>query len=128
MLGRFEDRPGAHRVVGPFVARQQLGGESLEIAHALVGADRLANREDAYRRVTLLDDVPQHVQVRVVGHSRLAYPANGPAHRGLRAVNRFAATEVELLPRAAPGRAALAAQADPLRVLRALAYVHDQAH
>src|SRR5256885_423918 len=128
MLGRFEGRPGAHRVVGPLVARQQLGGKSLEIAHALVGADRLANREDADRRVTLLDDVPQHVQGRVVGHSRLAYAANGPAHGGLRAVNRFAAAEGGLVARAAPAGAALAAQARALRVPPALAYVGDQAH
>src|SRR5207249_11818984 len=122
MLGRFEGRPGAHRVVGPVVARQQLGGESLEIAHALVGADRLANREDADRRVTLLDDVPEHVQVRVVGQSRLAYAANGPAHGGLRAVNRFIAAEVELVVRAAPGGGLFEATSTPSTVLRAHLY------
>src|SRR5712664_333734 len=109
MLCGFEDWPRAHRVVGPLFAREQLGGESLELAHALVGADRLANREDANGRVTLLDDVPEHVEVRVVGHSRLAYSTNRPAHRGLRAVDRLAAAEVELVARAAPGGVAFAA-------------------
>src|SRR6266699_1582359 len=128
MLCGFEDRPRAHRVAGPLAAREQLGGAGLELAHALVGADRLANREDADGRVTLLDDVPEHVEVRVVGHSRLAYATNGPAHGGLRAVDRLAAAEVEFVARAAPGGAALAAEADPLGILGALAHVDDQAH
>src|SRR5579859_2639492 len=128
MLSRFEGRSRAHRVAGPVVACEQLGGESFQLAHALVGADRLADREDADGRVTLLDDVPQHVEVRVVGHSRLADATDGPAHGGLRAVDGLAATEVELVARAAPGGAALAAEPDPLRVLRALADVDDQAH
>src|SRR5260221_6128017 len=128
MLGGFEDGPRAHRVVGPLVPGEQLGGESLELAHALVGADRLANRENPDRRVTLLDDVPEHVEVRVVGHSRLAYATNGPAHGGLCAVDRLAAPEVELVARAAPGGAALPAEADPLRVLRALADVDYEAY
>src|SRR5689334_774470 len=128
MLCGFEARPGAHRVAGPLVASEQLGGESLELTHALVGADRLANREDADRRVALLDDVTQHVEVRVVGHSRLAYATDGAAHRGLSAVDGLAAPEVELVARAASCRAPLATEADPLRVLGALAHVDDQAH
>src|SRR5438270_11511553 len=128
MLGRFEGRSRAHRVAGPLVVHQQLGGEGLELAHALVGADRLANRQDPDGGVTLLDDVPKHVQVRVVGHSRLAYAANGRAHGGLRAGDGLAAPEVELVARAAPGGPSLAAETDPLRVLRALADVDDQAN
>ena len=78
--------------------------------------------------MALLDHVAKHVEVRVVGHAGLADPAHRGAHGRLRAVDRLALAEVELVARAAPGGALLAAELDPLRVLGALADVDHQAH
>src|SRR5438309_67464 len=100
----------------------------LHLAHALVGADRLTNGEDAHRRMPLLDDVAEHVQVRVVGHSRLADAPDRCPHRRLSAVDRLAAPEVELVAGAATGGTSLSAELDPLRIVCALPCVDDQAH
>src|SRR5437879_10519586 len=77
--------------------------------------------------MALLDDVPQHVEVRVVGHARLSDPRHRGSHGRLRAVDRLALAEVELVARAPPGRALLAAELDPLRVFGALADVDHEA-
>src|ERR1700738_4142527 len=119
---------GADRVAGPLAARQQLDAHRLEVAHALVGADRLADREDANRRVALLDHVAEHVEVRVVGHAGLANPAHSGPYRRLRAVDRLALAEVELVARAPARGAPLTAQLDPLSVVRSLADVDHQPH
>src|SRR4029077_10444819 len=76
----------------------------------------------------LLDHVAEHVQVRVVGHSRLANPPHRRAHSRLRAVDRLTTTEVELVAGTPAARAPLAAELDPLRVLGALADLDHQAH
>src|SRR5436190_6788429 len=123
----FECRAGAYRVARPLVPREQGDRHGLELPDALVGPDRLADREDADGRVPLLDHVPQHVEVRVVGHARLADPPYGGPDRRLRAVDRLALSEVELVARAAAGGAPLADELDPLGVVRALADVDDQA-
>src|SRR5438094_8151317 len=75
--------------------------------------------------MALLDDVPQHVEVRVVGHARLADPPHRGAHGRLRAVDRLALAEAALVARAPHRGALLAAELDPLRVFDALA---DAAH
>ena len=66
--------------------------------------------------------------MRVVRHSRLADAPHRRAHRRLRAVDRLALAEIELVAWTPPGRALLAAQLDPLRVLCPLADVDHQAH
>src|SRR5206468_9577218 len=124
----FESGPGAQRVFGHLVAGQQLDRHRLQLANPLVGADRLPDGEDADRWVALLDHVPEHVQVGVVGDARLADAPHRRAHGRLRAVDRLALAEVELVTRAAAGGALLAAELDPLRVLGALADVGDEPH
>src|SRR5437899_2580966 len=98
----------------------------LAIADALVGPDRFADREDADGRVPLLDHVPQHVEVRVVGYARLADPPHGGPYGCLRAVDRLALSEVEFVARAPAGSASLADELYPLGVVHTLADVDDQ--
>src|SRR5450830_73511 len=54
---RLESRPRADRVAGPLAARQQVHSHRFQFAHPLVGADRLADRENPDRRVAFLDHV-----------------------------------------------------------------------
>src|SRR5579859_4396906 len=124
-MRRFKDRSRADRIARPFVASEQLRGQGFELAHALVGAYRLADRQDPDRGVTLLDHVPQHVEVRVVRDAGLANAPDRRPDRGLRAVDRLAAAEVEFVARAPAGGPALAAELDPFRVVRALAPIDD---
>src|SRR2546423_4210763 len=126
MLGGLEDRPRAQWIGGPFVARQQFRGQGLELAHPLIGADRLADGEDAHGRMPLLDDVPEHVEMRIVGHARLSDAPDRRPHRRLRAIDRLTATEVELVARAATAGTPLAAELDPFRVVRALADIDHE--
>src|ERR1700694_929883 len=141
---RIEYRPASERVVRPLAARQQVDSHRLEVAHALVGADRFADPEDAHRGMPLLDHVAQHVEVRVVGHSRLADAADGgpdwrpggvarlppsavePVTRG--PVARLPLPEVDLVAWAPAAGALLADELDPLGVLRPLAGVDDEPH
>src|SRR5947209_57162 len=125
---RFECGTGAERVRRPLVSRQQVGRHGLEVAHALVRADRLADGEDADRGVASLDDVAQHVEVRVVRDAGLADAPDCRAHRRLRPVDRLALAEVELVARAAPRGGLLGAELDPLRVVGPLADVDDEPH
>src|SRR5437588_10020892 len=112
----------------PLSSRQELGRDVLELLNARVGAQRLTNGEDADGRMLLFDNVPQHAQVRVVGHAGLADGARGGAQGALRAVHGLALEEVELVERAASTHAALPAQLDPLGIGHALAHVDRHAH
>src|SRR5258708_18520150 len=115
------ERIGRHLAPGKQRLRHRL-----QVAHPLVGPDRLPDGEDADRRVAPLDHVPEHVEVRVVGNPRLADPADGGADRRLGAVDRLALAEVELVAGGAAGRAGLPAEPDSLCVLDALAYLDNE--
>src|SRR6266849_8880701 len=128
MRSSLEGRPRADGVTGPLAAGKEVDSHRFQVAHTLVGANRFADREDADRRMPLLDPVTKHVQVRVVRHSRLANPAHRGANRRLRAVDRLAAPEIELVAGAPAAGAALANELDPLGVFRALADIDHQAH
>src|SRR6202165_108909 len=125
---RIEYRPAAERVVRPLAARQQVDSHRLEVAHALVGADRFADPEDAHRGMPLVDHVAQHVEVRVVGHSRLADAADGGPNCRLGAVDRLPLPEVELVAWAPAAGALLAGALNSLGGLRPLAGVDDEPH
>src|SRR5947209_2841375 len=76
----------------------------------------------------LFNYVAQHAEVGVVGDAGLPDGTNRCAECALRAIDRLTLGEIELVERAPPAHAAVAAEFDPLRVGHTLTNVNRYAN